>query len=88
MSTPHQELTQPCAWSDGEPYAGKSYILTTTEGPEIVSEPAFRLSATVAKDLRDDIDGQDARIDLLVRRITALEKQLQPVELAAAAAKK
>lgn len=53
--------TRHCAWSDEE-REGKHYVLTSTEGQELVSEAAFR-------------SGVDPEVHgVLVRRVAKLER--------------
>lgn len=40
MAEEKTPFTRECAWT-GESFEGKGYVLTTTEGTEVVSEAAF-----------------------------------------------
>lgn len=57
MSAQTDEYTRTCAWS-GEERPGKFYLLTTSEGQELVSEAAFR--AGIAPEPLADIEDQEA----------------------------
>lgn len=66
------EFKRHCAWS-GEDRAGRHYILTTTDGQELVSEEAFR--------------PVDPEVLLKVQRsLTALVRRVHQLESAAAGA--
>lgn len=64
-----EEFTRPCAWS-GEDRAGKHYILTSTEGQEIVSEHAFRAAPA---DTAQQLEALTAMVSRLSRRLAVLE---------------
>jgi hypothetical protein len=65
MTDTAAEFTRTCAWS-GRDTAGKHYILTSTEGQEIISEAALREPADlVVKLVRQVAD--------LTRRVRQLE---------------
>lgn len=69
MSETETEFKRPCAWS-GEDRAGKHYVLTSTEGQEIVSEEAFRPAPA---DTAQQLDYLTATVNRLLRRVSTLE---------------
>jgi len=80
-----QPFERECAWT-GESTPGRHYVLTTTEGQELVSERAFRAGgadpdavATLQRDLAH-----------LAKRVTELERGAGqvPAQRGAAATKK
>lgn len=76
MSEVQQEpaFARPCAWS-GEDVAGRHYVLTTTQGTELVSEGALRRAAPL--DTADQLEYLTGAVNALRRRLGALEQLLQ-----------
>lgn len=68
MTDTAPDFTRACAWS-GEDTPGKHYVLTTTEGQEIVSEQAFR-----------DPGGAAAKVDELTRAVKTLTARVRQLE--------
>lgn len=65
-----------CAWN-GEEINGKGYVLNTTEGPEVVSERAFKETrSTTDKTARKAADDLMAALAELTARMDAVEHQL------------
>lgn len=69
MSDTETEFTRPCAWS-GEDRPGKAYVLTTTEGQEIVSADAFR---SAPADTAQQLEHLTVTVNRLARRLAAVE---------------
>lgn len=63
------EFTRTCAWT-GEDSAGKHYILTSTQGQEIVSEAA----------LRGPADDHAAQLEHLTRAVNQLTRRVRQLE--------
>jgi hypothetical protein len=65
METEAPEFARTCAWT-GQDVAGKHYILTSTEGQEIVSEEAFRAAPADTA----------AQLDYLTKAVNRLSREL------------
>lgn len=68
MESP-QDTARVCAWS-GEESTGKHYVLTTTEGTELVSEDALRAAPA---DTAQQLAHLTAAVNKLSRRVAELE---------------
>lgn len=68
-TTEAPEFTRTCAWS-GEDTPGKHYVLTTTEGQEIVSEEAFRALPKEAAEQLSQLAGQVERLTHRVKQLS------------------